>query len=116
MSLEEYIDVIIEAAEELRNESIDYDKMNVLYNLLKKLVGKYANKSAQATLEELESARWKLSTEMAIIKSDKTREVLDNLYTITVNRISGNSLPGSERTSETIDEQIPTAPGKMVMI
>ena len=96
MTLEQYIDTIIEVAEQLKKESIDYDKIAVLYNLLNKLVEKYKIKIEQVTPAELDIARWKLSTERAIIKSDKTKEVLDALYTININKISGNSLTVSE--------------------
>lgn len=112
MTLEEYIDTIIEVAEELKNESIDYDKMAVLHNLLNKLVDKYKNKLEEATPLELDGACWKLSTEKALIKSEETKTVVDALYTATMDKIKGNSLPASEEN----DEEVVLVTAKMGLI
>jgi len=83
MRLEEFIDTIIDIAEELTKESIDYEKISVLYNLLNKLVEKYSEKTKSASNDELDHATFRLTFEMEILKSDKTKEVLDTLYDIT---------------------------------
>lgn len=102
MNLEEYIDAIVQVAEELKNESIDYDKISALRSILGKLVDKYKTKCETVTPWELESACFKISSEMSIIKSEKTKEVLKNLYDITVGNVQDDSLPDYE-TAEVVE-------------
>lgn len=97
MTLDELIDAIIQVEEELKDESIDYDKITALNSILSKLVEKYAEKCSETvTPWELEGACFKISSEMSIIKSEKTKEVLKSLYDITVGNVQDDSLPDYE--------------------
>ncbi|MDE6292823.1 MAG: hypothetical protein K2L98_03995 [Bacilli bacterium] len=96
MTLEEYIDAIVQVVEELKNESIDYDKIKALNSILGKLIEKYAKKCETGTPWELDSDLFKISTEKSIIKSEKTKETLETLYNITVGNVQDDSLPDYE--------------------
>lgn len=105
MTLDQFIDTIIDIAEELKNESIDFEKMKVLYNLLNKLVEKYKKRIEEATYGELDNACFKLTFEMEILKSDKTKQVLENLYSTTISKIQGNLLPYTENVNVTLEKR-----------
>lgn len=106
MTLDQFIDTIIDIAEELKNEAIDFEKMKVLYNLLNKLVEKYGKRIESVSFEELDGARFKLAFEMEVLKSDKTKQVLDTLYSMTIRKIQGNLLPCSESEDVILNNQV----------
>lgn len=96
MSLEELIERIVEVAEELNKESIDYVKIASLHSVLGKLVDCYKKRCVLSEIEELDEICLKIVFKRGKTISIKSREALGSLYTLTVAELQERLLPSFE--------------------
>lgn len=100
MSLEEILDEIIDALEELDKQSIDYAKKSSLLSVLDKLIICYRDKSQNADSQELDNACWHITYANSQVYSKKALAILEEIYQFTVALIHKNIIPNSEESEE----------------
>ncbi len=100
MPLGDLLDKIVDASEELSNQSIDYTKQSSLVSVLYKLIDCYKLKCQESSNEELDAICWQILFKGHNSIAGETTIILNELYAVTVGQLNENIKDSSKEQEE----------------